>query len=241
MQNGLYVSLSAQVALERRLETIAENVANMNTVGFWGTGVSFETEMAKAGDARLGYVSSGSDFISRRLGGLVKTDNSLDFAVQGDGWFGIETPQGPAYTRDGRTQIDESGTFRTLTGDPILDAGGAPILIDSAAGPLNVSADGMITQNGRQLGAIGLFAIDPNASLKRAENSSVVPDKPATPILDFTRDGVVQGAVESSNVDPVREMTRMIEVTRAFDGVAAETSQSETSLQDAIKTLGASA
>jgi flagellar basal-body rod protein FlgF len=241
MQNGLYVSLSAQVALERRLETIADNVANMNTVGYRGTGVSFETEMAKAGDARLGYVSSGSDFISRRLGGLVKTDNSLDFAVQGDGWFGIETPQGPAYTRDGRTQIDDSGTLRTLTGDPLLDAGGAPILIDSAAGPLNVSADGMITQNGRQVGAIGLFAIDPNASLKRAENSSVVPDKPATPILEFTRDGVVQGAVEGSNVDPVREMTRLIEVTRAFDGVAAETSQSEASLQDAIKALGSSA
>ena len=99
----------------------------------------------------------------------------------------------------------------------------------------------MITQNGRQVGAIGLFAIDPNASLKRAENSSVVPDKPATPILEFTRDGVVQGAVEASNVDPVREMTRLIEVTRAFDGVAAETSQSEASLQDAIKALGSSA
>jgi flagellar basal-body rod protein FlgF len=241
MQNGLYVSLSAQVALEKRLETIADNVANMNTVGFRGTGVSFETEMAKAGDARLGYVSNGSDFISRRLGGLIKTDNTLDFAVQGDGWFGIQTPQGVAYTRDGRTKIDESGMLRTLNGDPILDAGGAPILLDSGAGPLAVSADGMITQNGRQIGALGLFEIDPTANLKRAENSSVVPDKPATPVLDFTRDGVVQGAVEGSNVDPVREMTRLIEVTRAFDGVAAETSQAETSLQDAIKALGASA
>ena len=69
MQNGLYVALSAQVALEQRLETIADNVANMNTVGYRATGVSFEKEMAKAGDARLSYVSSGSDFISRRLGG----------------------------------------------------------------------------------------------------------------------------------------------------------------------------
>jgi flagellar basal-body rod protein FlgF len=146
-----------------------------------------------------------------------------------------------AYTRDGRAQIDESGMLRTLNADPILDAGGAPILLDSEAGPLAVSADGMITRNGRQVGAIGLFAIAPDAPLKRAENSSVVPDKPATPVLDFTRDGVVQGAVEGSNVDPVREMTRLIEVTRAFDGVAAETSQSETSLQDAIKVLGASA
>jgi flagellar basal-body rod protein FlgF len=241
MQNGLYVALSAQVALEQRLETIADNVANMNTVGYRATGVSFESEMARAGDARLNYVSSGSDFISQRLGGLTKTDNSLDFGVQGDGWFGIQTPQGLAYTRDGRAKIDESGTLRTLNGDPILDAGGAPILVDGAAGPLTVSGDGMITQNGRQVAAIGLFAIDPTATLRRSENSSVVPDKPATPVLDFTRDGVVQGAVEGSNVDPVREMTRLIDVTRAFDGVAAEASQSEASLQDAIKTLGSSA
>jgi flagellar basal-body rod protein FlgF len=241
MQNGLYVGVSAQVALERRLETIADNIANMNTVAYRATGVSFEAEMAKAGDAKLDYVSTGSDYLSLRSGGLVKTDNALDFAVQGDGWFGIQTPRGPAYTRDGRARIDESGTLRTLNGDAILDAGGAPILVDQTGGPLTVSADGMITQNGAQVGALGLFAIDPKATLKRTGNSGVLPDKPATAILEFTRDGVVQGAVESSNVDPVREMTRLIDVTRAFDGVAAEASQSEASLQEAIKTLGSSA
>lgn len=240
MQNGLYVAVSAQVALERRMETIADNIANMNTVGYRATGVSFESEIARTGDSTLNYVSSGADYVSRRLGGLIKTDNPLDFAVQGDGWFGIKTPQGTAYTRDGRAQIDESGMIRTLNGDPILDAGGAPILIDTTAGPLNVSADGMINQNGRQVGAIGLFSIDANANLRRTENSGVIPDQPARPLLDFTRDGVVQGAVESSNVDPVREMTRLINVSRAFDGVAAESSQSESSLQDAIKTLGSS-
>jgi flagellar basal-body rod protein FlgF len=238
MQNGIYVAVSAQVALERRLETIADNIANMNTVGYRATGVSFESEIVRAGDTAMNYVSPGSDYIARGNGGLVKTDNSLDFAIQGDGWFGIRTPSGPAYTRDGRARIDESGTLRTLNGDPILDAGGAPILVDTAGGPPVVSTDGMISQNGRQVGAIGLFAIDPNANLRRAENSGVVPDKPAKPILDFTRDGVVQGAVESSNVDPVKEMTRLIEVTRAFDGVASESAQSEASVQDAIKTLG---
>jgi flagellar basal-body rod protein FlgF len=240
MQNGLYVAVSAQVALERRMETIADNIANLNTVGYRATGVSFAAEMARAGETTLNYVSSGGDYLSRRVGGLVKTDNPLDFAVQGDGWFGIQTPTGPAYTRDGRARIDESGTLSTLNGDPILDAGGAPIVVDSASGPLNVSADGMISQNGRQVGAIGLFAIDADANLRRAGNSGVVPDKPAQPILDFTRDGVVQGAVESSNVDPVREMTKLIDVSRAFDGVAAEAAQSESSLQDAIKALGSS-
>ena len=240
MQNGLYVAVSAQVALERRMETIADNIANMNTVGYRATGVSFAAEMARAGETNLTYVSSGADYLSRRIGGLVKTDNPLDFAVQGDGWFGIQTAAGKAYTRDGRARIDESGVLRTLNGDPILDAGGQPLLVDSAAGPLTVSGDGMISQNGRQVGALGLFAIDAGANLKRAENSAVVPDKPARPILDFARDGVVQGAVESSNVDPVREMTRLIDVSRAFDGVAAEASQSETSIEDAIKALGSS-
>ena len=238
MQNGLYVAVSAEVALQRRLETIADNIANMNTVGYRATGISFEAEIARAGDTSLNYVSPGSDYLSRRVGGLVKTDNPLDFAVQGDGWFGIQTPSGPAYTRDGRARVDESGTLRTLSGDPILDAGGAPMLMDGSAGPLTVSSDGMISQNGRQIGAIGLFEIDPGATLRRAESSGVIPDRPATPILDFTRAGVVQGAVESSNVDPVREMARLIEVTRAFDGVAAEAAQSEGSLQDAIKALG---
>jgi flagellar basal-body rod protein FlgF len=240
MRNGLYIAVSAQVALERRLETIADNIANMNTVGFRATGVSFEAEMKQAGDAKVDYVSSGDDYISRRIGGLTRTDNSLDFAVQGDGWFGVATPNGTAYTRDGRVRIDDSGSLRTLNGDAILDAGGAPIIIDGSAGALTVSSDGMISQNGKQVSAIGLFAIDPGANLTRAENSAVVPDKPATPILDFTRDGVVQGAVEGSNVDPVREMTRLIEVTRAFDGVAAEASQSESSVTDAIKALGSS-
>jgi flagellar basal-body rod protein FlgF len=238
MQNGLYVAVSAEVALQRRLETIADNIANMNTVGYRATGISFEAEIARAGDTSLNYVSPGSDYLSRRVGGLVKTDNPLDFAVQGDGWFGIQTPSGPDYTRDGRARVDESGTLRTLSGDPILDAGGAPMLMDGSAGPLTVSSDGMISQNGRQIGAIGLFEIDPGATLRRAESSGVIPDRPATPILDFTRAGVVQGAVESSNVDPVREMARLIEVTRAFDGVAAEAAQSEGSLQDAIKALG---
>jgi flagellar basal-body rod protein FlgF len=123
MQNGLYVAVSAQVALQRRLETIADNVANMNTIGYRATGVSFETEMARTGDTRLDYVSTGSDYLSRRAGGLVKTGNPLDFAVQGDGWFGIQTPRGLAYTRDGRARVDESGMLRTLNGDPILDAG----------------------------------------------------------------------------------------------------------------------
>jgi len=238
MQNGLYVSLSAQVALERRLETIANNVANMNTVGYRAEGVSFETEVAKAGDNRIAYVSSGSSFITRQTGASIKTGNPLDLAIQGSGWFAINTADGTAYTRDGRMRLSDTGTLETLSGNAVLDAGGAPILLSPTAGPPTISGDGMIAQDGKQVGAIGLFAIDDDAKLTRAGTSGVIPDKPATPILDFTKNGILQGFVENANVNPIQEMTKLIAVTRAFDGVSSQMSQTEASLQDAIKTLG---
>jgi flagellar basal-body rod protein FlgF len=231
--------LSAQISLERRLETIANNVANINTAGYRAEGVSFAAEVARAGDNRLSYVSPGAPFISRQAGTPVKTGDPLDVAVQGDGWLSIQTPNGIAYTRDGRMRMADSGALQTLNGDSVLDAGGAPIMLNPNGGPPIISSDGMITQGDAQVGAIGLFAIDDGANLTRAENSSVIPDKPATAILDFTRNGVLQGFVENANVNPIEEMTKLIDVTRAFDSVSSQVAQTESSLQDAIKTLGA--
>jgi flagellar basal-body rod protein FlgF len=240
MQSGLYVSLSGQVALERRLETIASNVANMNTVGYRADGVSFASELAKAGDEQVAFASTGATFISRQIGPLSKTDNPLDLAVQGEGFFAIQTPGGLAYTRDGRLQIGETGALQTVNGYQVLDAGGAPIGLDPNAGTPTISADGMITQDGKQISAVGLFAIPDNAKLTRTVNSGVIPDKPATPILDFTQNGVIQGSIEGSNVNPIMEMSKLIAVTRDFDSINAATAQSESSMQDAIKTLGSS-
>jgi flagellar basal-body rod protein FlgF len=239
MQNGLYVSLSAQVSLERRLETIANNVANMNTVGFRGDGVYFAEQVARAGDSPISYVTPGDSYISRSTGPSVKTDNPFDVAIQGDGWMAIRTQGGIAYTRDGRMRMSESGALETLIGNPVLDAGGAPIVLNPTGGKPTIGGDGMISQDGRQVGAIGLFSIDPQANLVRAENSGVVPDRPATPILDFTQNGIAQGYVEGANINPIQEMTKLISLTRNFDGVNSEVTQTESSLEDAIKTLGA--
>jgi flagellar basal-body rod protein FlgF len=229
------------VALDRRLETIATNVANMNTVGYRADGVTFEAELARAGDSQVAFASPGTNFISRQAGPLERTGNPLDVAVQGDGWFGIITPNGPAYTRDGRMQITQTGGLQTLNGYPIVDAGGAPIVLDPGAGPPTIAQDGMISQNGKQVSAIGLFSIDDSATLTRTDNSAVIPNKAANPILDFTQNGILQGYVEGSNVNPMMEMTKLISVTRDFDDINSELSQSEASLQDAIKTLGGAA
>jgi flagellar basal-body rod protein FlgF len=240
MQTGLYVSLSAQIALRKRIDTIANNVANMNSVGYRASEVKFSALVEKAGANNVAYSSTGADFISRRNGGMVKTDNPLDIAIQGDGWFAIKTPGGTTYTRDGRLNLAETGTLQNVDGNPILDAGGTPIVLDPSAGAPKIASDGMITQDGAQVGAVGLFQIDPAAKLSRSNFGGLIPDKPATPVLDFTANGVAQGFVENSNVNPVMEMSRLIMVSRAFDNVSNMIQSSETSLTDAIKTLGGS-
>lgn len=239
MQSGPYVSLSAQLTLERRLEALAINVANMNTVGYRASGVSFHTYVSRAGEQPVAYSSSGSDYITRTEGPLIKTDNPLDVAVQGEGWLAIQTPAGIVYTRDGRMRMKPTGELESLDGHPILDAGGTQLILDPNAGPPTIGADGMISQGSQQIGAIGLFSIDPSAKFRRYENSGVIPDKPAAPILDFDNNGIIQGHVEGSNVNPILEMAKLITISRAFESITGGTQNTENSLTDAVKTLGA--
>jgi flagellar basal-body rod protein FlgF len=238
MQAGLYVNLSGQIALDRRLSTIANNVANAGTVGYRAEELKFDTMMSTMSKNPTAFTSAGESFISERAGAMNKTGNPLDVAIQGKGWFAIQTPSGTAYTRDGRMQLLESGELQTLNGYPILDAGNAPIQLDTSAGPPKISRDGMITQNGRRVGAIGLFAVDTAGGYSRMENSAIVPSITPTPIVSFASDGILQGFVEDSNVNPVSEMTNLIMVTRAFDGLQTSIEESESSLKKAIQILG---
>jgi flagellar basal-body rod protein FlgF len=238
MQAGLYVNLSGQIALDRRLSTIANNVVNSGTVGYRAEELKFDTMLSMMSRSPTAFSSAGKSFISERAGGLNKTGNPLDVAVQGKGWLAIQTPAGTAYTRDGRMQLLESGELQTLNGYPVLDAGGAPILLDATAGAPQIAHDGMITQNGRKFGAIGLFSVDPASGYNRFENASIIPANAATPIVSFASDGFVQGFVEDSNVNPVSEMTNLIMVTRSFDGLQTSIEESESSLKKAIQVLG---
>jgi flagellar basal-body rod protein FlgF len=237
MQSAFYVTHSSQVALDKRLTTIAENVANATTVGYRATGVSFEAALSKAANGTTAYASAGTDFISRASGGLFKTDNPLDIGVVGDGWFAIQTPQGVAYTRDGRFKMIETGEVQTLLGFPVLDAGNSPIVLDPTAGPPMIYRDGMIQQGDRQFGAVGLFQIDDAASLRRGVNSSVIPSIPATPVINFIQNGVAQGHLENANVSGVSEITRLILAHRSFENATAAYDLLDGSQRAAVRAL----
>jgi flagellar basal-body rod protein FlgF len=239
MQSGLYVALSGQVALDRRLTTIAANVANQGTPGYLAEEVDFKTTLSRVGERPVAYVSSGTSFLSMRRGIPIKTDNPLDVTVQGDAWIALKSPSGTVYTHDGRMRMQPSGGLVSVNGYPVLDAGNAPLQVDPEAGPISIAQDGMITQNQQQIGAIGLFFLDGAGSVKRYDNSSVISDGPVTPILDFARNGFAQGHVEGANVDPIREIAKLITVTRTYENIAAALEGSESSLKDAVRVLGA--
>ncbi len=237
MSSGTYVAISAQIAMERRLDAIASNIANVNTAGYRAVGVRFSTELEQAGQDQVNYSSQGDTYVVRNQGPISHTGNSLDVAVDGDGWFAVDAPDGTVYTRDGRFHMTDNGDLQTVNGYAVLDNGGAPITLDPAGGPVEIAENGAISQGGRRFGSIGLFTIAADAKLTRHDNSAVIPDKPPDPVVDMTANSVRQGYVEGSNVNPIVEMTRLIEASRAFDQATAALAQNDEVNQEAIKTL----
>lgn len=240
MQSSLYVALSAQVALQERLETVAQNLANGNTAGYRGTEVKFDSVLSNLGADPVAFVSSTSHVIKQTSGGLSKTGNPLDVAVKGNGWLSVASTQGPIYTRDGRMHMNAAGSLVTVSGAPMLDAGGAPVQLDPGAGHPEIGSDGTISQGGKGIGILGLFTLPDNAKLSRAEGG-VISSVAGAPVSDFAANGVAQGFVEDSNVNPITEITRLIYVQRSFEGVTAVVQSAETSFKNAIQTLGSSA
>lgn len=241
MQSGIYVGISSQIALERRLTTLADNIANMNTVGFRGTEVKFDEVMSQTRNdlkADIAFVTQGNDYLSTRNGEMIRTGNSFDFAVKGDGWFAINTPAGQVLTRDGRFSMGITGELVSTQGYPVLDAGGAPIQLNPAAGEPTVGADGRIVQNGTTVAQLGLFTADAKQGFVRYENSGVIFSQAPEPAVNNSEIGVVQGYVEQSNVNPINSMTQLVQVNRAFEGISSLMKSTEDSFSQAIRTLG---
>jgi flagellar basal-body rod protein FlgF len=243
MQSGLYVGISSQIALERRLNTIADNMANMTTAGFRATEVKFDEVLSKTRNdlnANVAFVSQGNDYLSTRSGALDQTGNPLDVAIKGDAWFAIDTPAGQVLTRDGRFSMRETGELISTQGFPVLDAGGAPIQLNRAGGTPTIGADGRISQDGNPVATLGLFTADISQGYQRYENGGVIPVDNPQPVLDSFDVSVAQGYVEQSNVNGIGQMTQLIQVNRAFEAISALMRDTENNFAEAIKTLGGS-
>jgi flagellar basal-body rod protein FlgF len=240
MQSALYVSLSAQLSAEKRLTTVANNIANANTGGFRAEDVKFEALLAKSGSTPVAFSSTGETFISRREGSITKTDNNLDVAIQGKGFFSFATKDGVGYTRDGRLKMAVTGNLQTLDGFQVLDASGGPLRLDPEAGDPVIGRDGSIMQRGIEVGALGLFELPESAKLTRYGNSGVLSSEPAKAIQEFNSSAVLQGYSEGSNVNPMHELTKLIALQRNFDSASTMVKEAEDTSMSAIRALGPS-
>lgn len=238
MQSALYVSLSSQVALERRLTTISGNIANANTTGFRATEIKFSEVLDGAGKVKTSFVNQGNDFLSTKSGALKHTGNAFDFAVKGDAWLMVDGPAGPMLTRDGRFTMTPQGELVTINGFPVLDLGGAPIQLDGEAGPPEASQDGTLMQNGTQVGNIGLFTVDLSAGYQRVAELGVLSKNAPEPVADRAEIGIQQGYLEESNVNALSEIGDLIQVSRAFENSSAMMKDADKTFREAIRTLG---
>ncbi|PCH98196.1 MAG: flagellar basal-body rod protein FlgF [Rhodobacteraceae bacterium] len=221
MSNSTFVSLSLNSVLARELDMTANNIANANTAGFKGERLTFDTFLMGKGDNQTEFVVSKASFVDEKQGAVTYTGNTLDVALQGEGWFSYRTLEGQVvYGRDGRFSVDTQGNLVTLNGDHVLDDGGGDITFPpDTANIATISKDGTISAEGNgTIAKIGVFTLPDLQSFERIGAGRFTPpgNGEAEAIIDPSTK-VLQGAIEGSNVQPVLEMTRLISMQRAYE------------------------
>lgn len=214
MDNTSYVALSRQMTLERQMAVVAGNIANMNTHGYKTEHMLFAAALERAGQpGRVAFVQDVGLVRDPAPGALETTGNPLDLAINGDGYFTVETTAGPRYTRGGHFTVDAAGALVTSSGAALLDAGGAPVQLPPEAGAVSIAKDGTISSDEGIVGRIGLVHFADETALRREGDGRFATDQAPEPVA---RPEILQGRLERSNVQPVLEMTRMMETVRAF-------------------------
>ena len=213
MDAALYTTLNRQSGLMREMGVIANNIANGSTAGFRREGVVFSEYVAAMDrDPSLSMAHASGRHVDLSQATLSQTGGTFDFAIQGEGFFLVETPQGERLTRAGSFTPSAEGELVTPDGFRLLDAGGAPIFVPPDA-KVALARDGTLSANGEALAQVGLWR--PTDPLALRHQSGTLFDAGA---LEPVEDGqVLQGMLEDSNVQPVSEIARMIEVQRAYE------------------------
>ena len=224
MDNALYVGLSRQMVLRREMDIIANNIANVDTTGF-----KVESMIQKTDPAAPAFTIGGprpvkfvaADGVARDFGqgSLNPTGGPLDMAIEGRAFFQLQGPDGPSFTRDGRFTTDASGRLVSQGGLPVLDKSGGEIVIDSEKGEVKVGGDGTLSQGNERVGQVGMFEFANLAALSKTGDNLYrnVSNLAATP---STEARLRQGMLEGSNVKSILEITRMVQVSRAYESTA---------------------
>ncbi len=244
MENTFLVGLSQQMAANRAMEVIANNLANLDTSAYKREAVQFEqyvvpvpaTEAEGGGTVNVSFVLDRGVVRDLGAGRIQQTGSQLDLAIDGPGYFAVQTPDGLRYTRNGHFRFDDQGQVVTEDGYVVQSDGGA-IQLQSQDGDLRVGPDGSLSTDLQRLGKINIVNFDDERALKKVGASLYDPGTQTANPVTNTR--VRQGMLEKSNVEPVIELAHMIDVMRAYQASADLTKSGEDLLKEAIEKIGA--
>lgn len=246
MNIGMYQSAASLTALERWQEAVSQNITASQVTGFKKHTVEFSgTPMGQinAGSGRDSEVQAGilpkATFgISFQAGETSPTSRPLDVALQGEGFFQVQSQSGgQEYTRAGEFHIRADRTLVTKDGGAVLSNSGSPITIQAQGGEVSISPEGIVSQGETQLGQIGVVRFpDPSKLLPIGGGSFTAPEGvDATPV---DKPQILQGYLESSNVTPLREMVALVQIARAYEANQKLITSRDQTLQKTLETLG---
>lgn len=241
IENAQLISLSRQIALQRQMDVVANNMANINTTGFKAEDILFEEYVMPIArdqdfpraDQPLSYVQDWATIHDLSGGAMVQTGNEFDVGLNGDGFFAVETPAGERWTKSGSFLLDAEGTLVDVNGNAVLGEGG-PIQFGPEETGINIAADGSISSSAGAKGSLRIVEFAEPQQLTREGSNLWAGGTP----LAATNTRVMQGFVEKSNVSGVSEMTELIRVTRAYESIASMMTKQDDLRQTAIQRLG---
>jgi flagellar basal-body rod protein FlgF len=219
MDTGIYVALSKEVGIFHDMEVTANNLANMNTTGFQAEGLLFENFMTSTTkqENHIDFTNDVATYRNTQQGTLQITSNPLDAAIEGSGYFVVQTPLGLRYTRNGNFKIGATGELVTSDGYRVLDDGNQAITFDDTDRTIDIRADGTINVDNNPRSTLKIVQFNNEQLLRRVGNNLYSSDVPSKPAENFQ---VVNGALERSNVSPFTALTHMIDVSRSITNTA---------------------
>ena len=235
------VAASRLIAQQHAMDVIAGNVANANTPGYRAERVQFSDWLGRQngadtppGGKTIAYTQDRATWRDQQAGTLTHTGNPFDLALSGDGYFTVNTPRGPRLTRDGRFGPMPDGTLADASGNALLDSNGQPIQLAPTDTQVTIAGDGTVSGQNGQLAKVGV--VQPTDPMQlSAEGGTLFRSGSATAAVPAP--GIVQGAMEGSNVQPVTEITRMMDGLREFQFVSQFVQAESDRQQSAIDKL----
>lgn len=241
MENPTYIALSKLMTQQRLMDVIANNVANSNTPGYKTQHVLFSdwllpTQGSSGNDREIAFSQDRATWRDLSSGSIEHTGDPLDLALGGTGYFSVGTSAGVRLTRSGRFALAQDGSVVDSQGNGLLDTNGSPIVLPNGKGAISIAGDGTISAGDAVVAKIGVVTpgdgnrlVPEGSHLLRSDGDTAPVDRP----------GVIQGAIESSNVSTMLELTEMMQNERQFQFVAQFTEAESTRQQNTIDRLSA--